>query len=76
MKIEHAELELHPGKIWVVVEHALERADRRLVVAEFGLELGVAESGVEIVGLEQQALEQEVGRDALVRISSWHGGRR
>ena len=50
-KVEHAELKLHPGKIWVVVEHALERADRRLVVAELGLEFGIAESGVEIVRL-------------------------
>ena len=81
MKIEHAELQLHPGKIGVVVEHALERADRRLVVAKLGLELGVTESGVEIVGFDQQALEQEVGRDALVRIGSrarpaGRGGRR
>ena len=81
MKIEHAELELHPGKIRVVVEDALERADRRLVVAEFGLELGVLESGVEIVGFEQEALEQEVGGDALVRIvhgrgRRWGGNRR
>src|ERR1700678_3399519 len=74
MKIEHAELELHPGKIWVVVEDALERADRRLVVAEFGLELGVLESGVQIIGFEQPPLEQEVGADALFRIG--HGSRR
>ena len=73
MKIEHAELELHPGKIRVVVEDALERADRRLVVAEFGLEFGIAESGVEIIGFEQQPLEQKVGDDALVRIG--HGSR-
>ena len=76
MKIEHAELELHPGKIRVVVEDALERADRRLVVAEFGLDLGVAESGVEIVRFEQEALEQEVGGDALVRIVHGRGRRR
>ena len=81
MKIKHAELELHPGKIWVVVEHALERADRRLVVAKFGLEFGVAETGVEIVRLDQEALEQEISRDAFVRVShgrglSLGGGRR
>ena len=75
MKIEHAELELHPGKIRVVVEHAFERADRRLVVAEFRLELGVTESGVEIVGFEQQALEQEVGGDELVRMAQGRGRR-
>ena len=73
MKIEHAELELHPGKIRIVVEHALERADRRFVIAELGLEFGVAESGVEVVRLEQQALEQEIGRDAFVRIPHGRG---
>jgi hypothetical protein len=83
MKIERAELEIHPGKIRVVVEDALERADRRLIVAEFGLELGELESGVQIVGFEQQALEQKVGGEALVRIihgrgrrrGDWRGGR-
>jgi hypothetical protein len=69
MKIKHAELELHAGQIRVVVKHALERADRRLVIAEFGLEFGVAEAGVEIVRLNQEALEQEIGRDALLRIA-------
>ena len=74
MKIERAELEIHLGKIRVVVEDALERADRGLVVAEFGLKLGVLESGVEIIGFEQQPLEQKVVDDALVRIG--HGSRR
>ena len=75
MKIKHAELELHPGKIRIVIEHTFERADRRLVVAELGLELGVTEPGVEIVGLEQQALEQQVGGDELVRMAHGRGRR-
>ena len=68
MKVEHAELELHPGKIRVVVEHAFERADRRLIIAELGLEFGIAEARIEIVRLDQEALEQEIGGDALVHI--------
>src|SRR5208282_6547267 len=44
----------------------LERADRVLVVAEIGLEFCIAESGVEIVGFNEQAFEQEVGGDAFV----------
>jgi hypothetical protein len=74
MKIEHAELKPHPRKIRVVVEDALEPADRCLVVAEFGLEFSIAECGVEIIGFEQLPLEQKVGDDALVRIG--HGSRR
>ena len=66
MEIEYAELELHPRQVRVVVEHALERADRGLVVAEVGFELGVAKPGIEIVRLDEQALEQEIGDDALV----------
>ena len=75
MEIEHAELELHPGKIRIVVEHALERADRRLVVAEFGLELRILEPGVQIVGFEQEALEQQIGGDELVRTAQGRGRR-
>src|SRR5208337_3252062 len=73
MKIKLAELELHAGKVGVVVEHALERADRVLVVAEIGLEFGIAESGVEVVRFDEQAFEQEVGGDTFVLNVRWRG---
>ena len=50
-EIEDAELEPDPRQGGVVEKHALERADRRLVVAGRGRDLGEPEGQVEICRL-------------------------
>jgi len=68
-EIEDAELEPDPRQGGVVEKHALERADRRLVVAGRGRDLGEPEGQVEICRLAQHLREHRIvfraGDDAL-----------
>ena len=57
--VENAELELEPRQAGREDQHALQRADRRLYVADLHRKRGIFERGVEIVRLLQHRLEQE-----------------
>ena len=50
-EIQRGEFELNARQVRVEQQHALERRDRRLIVAELGRDIGIGERGVEIARL-------------------------
>src|SRR5262249_51417738 len=60
LEVQHAELELYARQIGVEEQHALQGADRRLVVAARSSLLGELEADLQVAGILEHLLEQRV----------------
>ncbi len=57
-EIKRADLELNPRQVRVEQQHALERGDCRLVIAQLGRDIGIGEGRIEVARIAQHFLEQ------------------